>query len=784
MTMQTLRVLGGRVNAMGLSRSSLSRVLVLALVLQLLAPGMAATQTAWPDFTLHSDSNVVTRFFEQRPTDEARVRQRLNQMPMNFTLNQGQTDARVKFTARGRGYSLFLTPTEAVLSLRRANSLGSTALRMRLLQANDNPVISGLDKLPMVSNYYLGDDPSQFRENVPHFAKVKYAQVYPGIDLVYYGQQQELEYDFIVAPGADPNVIQMKFVGARKLRLADNGDLVINTKGGELRQHKPILYQTSNGMRQEVAGHFIVEQNRVHFAVGAYDRTKELVIDPTLTYSTYFGGFEGDEKAYAVAVKTGCTGACDSYITGEAASLTFPDTNLGSTWAGGKDVFIAKMDAPGTGVDPLNPVFFTYLGGSGNEHGRGIVTNASGISYVVGVMGSNFNAGVLGLQPNDTNLNNEDAFVARFSAAGALTRFTYLGGSGFDQANAIAFNDLNDNVCVTGQTYSSNFPTTGGVHDTLWNGGFDVFVSRLNANLGALNYSTFIGGANMDYGNAIDVFNGLIYVTGSTQSSNFPTTTNGFDRFIAGTAPVDAFVAKLDPALPMLTELQYSTFLGGNGREYAYGIAVDKSVGPNQGQFYITGRSHAQGTSLASYDTTSRTTGFPVTSTAYQSLQGGFGDVFLTRFDAAGSTLLYSTLLGGSDADTAWGIQIIGTTVYLVGETDSSNAGNPFPTVNRLQDDQPGTDAFVLRLDTSVANLPGLVFSTYFGGGDLDSLDSTDSARGIALAGTELYIAGFTNSTSSASGGTFPIAPPIPYQENLAGGNLGATDCFIARISP
>ncbi len=786
MTMQTLRVLLRPVNSVCQFRSVLSGALVLALMAQMMAPGIASTNGSSFDFNLKTNSNVFTKFFESSLTNESRVRKNLNQMPMNFTLNQGQNDSRVKFTARGRGYSLFLTSTEAVLSLQRANSLGSTALRMRLFQANDNPAISGLDPLPMVSNYYLGNDPSKFRENVPHFAKVKYAQVYPGIDVVYYGKQQELEYDFIVAPGADPNMIQMKFVGARKLSLADNGDLVINTKGGEVRQHKPIIYQISDGVRQEIAGHFVIEQNRVRFAVATYDETKELVIDPTLTYSTYLGGFEGDEKAYAVAVKSGCTGACDSYITGEAASLTFPDTNLGSTWAGGKDVFIAKMDATGTGVDAMNNplVFFTFLGGAADDQGRGIKANAAGQTYVVGLMGSNFvvPGGVTGAVTADPAANNADAFVARLGATGNLLNFTYLGGSGYDQANAIAFNDANTNVCVTGQTYSPNFPITGGVHDNSHNNGYDAFVSRLTANLGTLNYSTFLGGGNMDYGNAIDVFNGLIYVAGNTQSSNFPTTTNGFDRAITGPAPVDAFVAKLDPALPTATELQYSTYLGGNGREYGYGIAVDKAAGPNQGQFYITGRSHAAGANLAGY--TNGTLGFPISTSAIQGIQGGYGDVFVTRFNTSGG-IVYSTFFGGSDADTAWGIQISGTTVYIVGETDSSNAGNPFPTTgNRFQDDQPGTDAFVARIDTSLAGAAGLVFSTYFGGGDLDSLDSTDSARAIALAGTEAYVAGFTNSVSTASGGSFPILPAIPYQENLASGNLGATDCFVTRLTP
>ena len=770
MTMQTLRSLRSPVNSICQARSVLSGALVLAFLVQLIAPGLAAAKAPSLDFTLHPTTNVFTKFFESSLTDEPRVRKNLNQMPMNFTLNQGQTDARVKFTARGRGYSLFLTPTEAVLSLQRANSLGSTALRMRLLQANDNPAISGLDPLPLVSNYYLGNDPSKYQENVPHFAKVKYAQVYSGIDVVYYGNQNELEYDFVVAPGADPNVIQMNFLGAMKLRVADNGDLVIHTKGGELRQHKPIIYQTNNGVRKDIAGHFVVNRNQVSFAVGAYDTTKELVIDPTLTYSTYLGGFEGDEKAYSVAVPTGCTGGCDSYITGEIASLTFPDTNISGGSAGGKDVFVAKMNPAGTSV-----AFLTFIGGTGNEHGRGIKADATGNSYLVGVMGSNFvvPGGVTGYQTGDPAANNDDGFVAKLSPTGALVNFTYLGGSGFDQTNGLVLDGTN--VCVTGQTYSPNFPTLG-AYDSTFNNGFDAFVTKLPNNLGALSYSTFLGGGNMDYGNGIDARGGLLYVVGNTQSSNFPTTANGFDRTITGPAPVDAFVARIDPAAGA-GGLQYSTYLGGNGREYGYGIAVNQT----SGQFFITGRSHAAGASLTGYTGTSL--GFPVSSSAIQSAQGGYGDVFVTRFNVNGG-VVYSTLLGGSDADTAYGIEVNGATVYIVGETDSSNAGNPFPTTgDRFQDDQPGTDAFVARINTNLAGAAGLVFSTYFGGGDIDHLDSVDSARGIAMAGAQAYIAGFTNSYSTASGGTFPIKPAVPYQEDKIG-VLGDFDCFVTRLTP
>lgn len=780
--MQTLRLRASSVNSRTRLRAVCTLLLVVALCGQSALPQMAASRLPFKAVTapLLSSSPATTAFTETSSATP-HVSETLKNLPMNFTRNDGQTDARVKFTARGRGYGLFLTATEAVMALQQTSTKRATTLRMQLLQANPHPEITGLDQLPTVTNYYVGNDPSQYREAVPHFARVKYAQMYPGIDVVYYGNQQQLEYDFIVAPGADPKQIKMQFAGAQQLRVADNGDLVIRMKGGELRHHKPILYQTVNGERKEITGHFVLRhRTRVSFAVGEYDRTKELVIDPVMTYSTYLGGFEGDEKAYAVAVKDGCAGACEVYLTGAVSSLTFPDENVppappdipaGSN--GGTDIFVAKLDATGTAFG-----YYTIIGGAGEEHGRGIKVTDTGLVYVTGVIGSDYAppATVTGYRVADLYPNNEDAFVLRLNAAGTLINFTYLSGASYDQANAIALNDANAQIYVTGQTYktgaaATDFPTTAGAYDTTHNGAYDVFVSRLSANLNSLLYSTFIGGFNMDYGNGIDVYQGKVYVVGNTQSvgpplyslaAKFPTTADAFDSTLSGMAPVDAFVLRLDPALPAAQELVYSTVLGGNGREYGYGIAVDRS----NGDFFICGRSHSQ------MDTTLSPTSdrFPVTLGIQQT---GYGDVFVTRFRADG-TIAASRLLGGVDYDTAYGIQVNGTSVYLVGETDSMDfpitpgsfvAGDELGQVN-----QAGTDAFFVRLDKSL----NLSFSTYIGGGEEEYYDSSDSARALVLAGTEIYLTGFTNSMMA-----FPITSSGAYQKQLAGG----FDAFVARIT-
>ena len=649
------------------------RPTILLLVLQWVSPFFHRTQSVVQAI---APPTVTTPPPEAQPT--------LSQMPLSFERNDGQTDARVQFTARGQGYQLFLTPPEAILGL------GKTALRMKLVGANAAPKIAGEDQLTTVSNYYLGNDPSKFRTGVPHFAKVKYDDVYPGIDLVYYGKDQQMEYDFIVAPNVDPNVIKMNFSGANSLALDANGDLLIATKGGVLRQHKPVLYQVINGTRQTVAGSFVIHQNQVRFAIGDYDRTHELVIDPTLNYSTYLGGYEGDEKGYAIALD----GSSNAFLTGEVGSASFPDVGITGSSSGGQDIFVAKLNSGGTGVS-----FYTFIGGSGDESGQGIALDSSGNVFVAGAFGTtSFAPGVSGYVTSDPSTTTDDAFVLKLNSSGALQNFTYLGGNGLDKANGIAV-DSSSNVFVVGQTASSNFPTAS-AYDSTSNGQADVFVAKLNSSLGTLSYSTYIGGSNNDYGTALALQSSYIYLTGYTQSSGFPTN-SAFDNTITGSAPVDAIVVKLDPSAGT-SGLTYSTFLGGNGREEGRGIAVNSS-----GEAFVTGRAHSAGQDISdtgdpNYPYTASSTTFPLTSSAYQETQAGGGDVFVTRLNSSGNGLTYSTLLGGGDADTGYAIALDGNVAYVTGETDSGTCSGctAFPTKNNsgLQNDQTGTDAFVSRL--------------------------------------------------------------------------------------
>ena len=296
------------------------------------------------------------------------------QLPLAFEANHGQSDARVRFLARGPGYTLFLTPAEAVLSLRAP----AAVVRLRLEGANPQPSVTGLDRLAGASNYFIGNDPANWQLGVPNYGSVQYAGVYPGIDVVYYGNQRQLEYDFVVAPEADPRRITLAFDGVDRLSIDPQGNLRLQTAHGELVQQKPVIYQDIRGTRQHVDGRYVLQAHgRVGFAIGSYDVTQPLVIDPVLSYSTYLGG-GGSDIGYAVAADS----AGNAYVTGSTSSVTFPGASgsaIQPSLRGGSDVFVAKLNAAGTAL-----VYSTYLGGSASEIGRAIAVDGAGNAYVTG----------------------------------------------------------------------------------------------------------------------------------------------------------------------------------------------------------------------------------------------------------------------------------------------------------------------------------------------------------------------------------------------------------------
>jgi hypothetical protein len=666
------------------------------------------------------------------------------QIPLSFEANQGQTDAQVQFLSRGSGYALFLTPSEAVLRLHRNSGKVETAsdtmpdvVRMQFIGGNPAPAVAGLDELPGKSNYFLGNDPSQWRTNVANYGKVAFQDLYPGIDLVYYGQQRQLEYDFVVAPGANPASIHLTFAGATTSELDAAGNLVLHTAGGDVIEQAPVMYQEIGGARQNVYGGYVVGENgEVSFTVGAYNPGLPLVIDPILSYSTYLGGSGAGGAGNDIAVDA----LGNAYVIGSTNSTNFPTVSpLQLANAGDLDVFVAKLNAAGSAL-----VYSTYLGGSSDDQGTGITLDSQGNAYITGATYSTNFPTVSPLQPKKGG--DWDAFVAKLNAAGtALVYSTYLGGSGKEiylhsaTRAAIAVDALGD-AYVTGSTNSTDFPTAN-AFQPVFGGGFDgdAFVAKLNAAGTALVYSTYLGGSADDVGTGIAVDTlGNAYVTGTTASTNFPTA-NAVQPANAGSQ--DAFVAKLSPSGTVL----YSTYLGGSGAESAdhsymglTAIAVDAL-----GNAYVTGSTES--------------TDFP-TANALQPANAG-KDAFVAKLNSAGTALVYSTYLGGNGVEQANGIVVdaLGN-AYVIGATSSTD----FPMASRLQPANGGgyEDAFVAKLN---AGGTALVFSTYLGGSDFDA------GTGIAVdALGNAYVTGITISTD------FPTANPL----QAAGGGG-----FVAKIA-
>jgi hypothetical protein len=671
------------------------------------------------------------------PAGTQQLQQAYGQLPIRFEANQGQTDAQVKFLARGSGYTVFLTPTGAVLSLQQESG-GGDVIRMQLAGANPAPAVLGRDELPGKSNYLIGNDPAQWHPGVANYGKVEYENVYPGVNLVYYGNQQQLEYDFQVAPGANPQAIALSFQGARDVTLDGQGDLVLHTSGSDVVEHAPVLYQENGGVRQSVSGQYVLEGNgQVGFRVGAYDHSKPLVIDPVLSYSTYLGGSSNDE-GFAIAVDT----AGNAYVAGRTNSTNFPTTPgafQGSDSAS-YDAFVTKLNAAGNAL-----AYSTYLGGNDLDTGDGIAVDAAGNAYVTGwTRSSNFPTTPGAFQTTDP-AKYDGAFVTKLNPTGsALVYSTYLGAySGNTRAYGIAINAVGD-AWVTGWTGVNPFPTTAGAYQNKFGGGGqDAFVTELNAMGSALLYSTYLGGSGGEAGQGIAVdAAGDAYVSGNTSSSNFPTTAGCFEPTQAYSGTV-GFIAKLDPSQSGGASLIYSTYfndVGGLGS-----IAVDSA-----GNAYVTGGTG--GTHATSYPTVN----------ALQPVYGGNGDTTVAKLNAAGSALIYSTYLGGSGSDGSGSIAVDAAgNAYVTGNTFSTD----FPMINPVQAANGGAhDAFVTKINAAGS---ALVYSTYLGG------SADEYALGIAVdAAGSAYVTGETFSTNFPTVNAFQPAYP--------GGSYSA---FVAKIA-
>jgi hypothetical protein len=682
------------------------------------------------------------------------ARNAYGKVPLSFELNQGQTDARVKFLARASGYTLFVTPDEAVFAGR-----DGSVERMKLIGASPKLRFEPLDPQPGISNYFIGNDPSQWQTNVPHYGRVALRGVYPGIDLIFYSKERRLEYDWVVAPGADPKQIRVKWEGLSHLTKNASGDLVLT---GSLVEKRPVILQEG----RRIEGGYVVRGRRVAFELAKYDTTKPLLIDPAFIYSTYLGGSAGDGGS-GIAVDS----AGDAYITGSTNSTDFPTSNplqasnhAHSSAYFGNNAFVTKFNPTGTAL-----IYSTYLGGSGGgAGGGGIAVDGAGNAYVTGSTASADFPTSNPLQASNhahtSTSSGNNAFVTKINAAGsALVYSTYLGGSedlseGVESGTGIAV-DGAGNAYVTGETGSSNFPTSSPLQANTSSALFTAFVTKINAAGSAFVYSTYLGGSKGDSGIGIAVDEtGNAYVTGYTYSSDFPTHNAlqpGNPTTPQGTIDVSTgFVAKINAAGSAFV---YSTYLGGTGNDSANGIAVDGA-----GNAYVTGRTGSSD--------------FPVVNPLQPSNHGS-SNAFVTKFNPAGSALVYSTYLGGSGGDGGGGIAVDGVgNAYVAGTTYSAD----FPTSNSLQASNlaygsaNNTNAFVAKINPAGS---ALIFSTYVGGSGnsvpLEFGGGSDGASAIAVDGAgKAYVTGGTTSTD------FPTSDPL--QASLGGTN----DAFVLSISP
>jgi Beta-propeller repeat/Abnormal spindle-like microcephaly-assoc'd, ASPM-SPD-2-Hydin len=703
---------------------------------------------------------------------------RYGKIPLSFEPNVGQSDAQVQYIAHASGYSLFLTPRETVFLLksepaakdhlksvqRNLNRLErGSSLRLHFLNCNLNAPMTPANELVGKINYLIGRDPKSWHTNIPTFAKVVQHDLYPGVDVVYYGTQRQLEYDFVVSPGADTRAIALSFTGANKLHVDGTGSLIASVATGDVRMRKPLAYQQGvGGERQIVDANYVVRGAQgVGISVGEYDPKRALVIDPILEYSTYLGGSNID-SGNAIAVAQDKT----AFIAGGTFSTDFPTSHPLQPNHGGpddfsRDAFVAKLSADGSTL-----LYATYLGGKNEDVANGIAVDTFGNAYVIGttlspdfpVTPGSFNTecggdGNCGSTLNPQHLLVSNAFVTKLNAAGsALIYSGFLGEYENVKGQAIAV-DTNQIAYVTGQTDPNGIPTvpivppdvppppfpiTAGAAQPIIGGATDAFLSKISATGSTILYSTYIGGGDEDFGFGVAIdANANAYVTGLSYSPNFPVTGSALQSANGGAG--DAFFTKINTGGGAFV---YSTLLGGGGLDQGNGIAVD----PN-GNVYVAGESSSVGLFASPRP------------------YGGNADAFVAKFNPSltgATSLLYFTYLGGSLADAAKGVAIdTGGNAYVTGSTVSAD----FPVVGAVFQPAYGggnADAFVAELDPTGSTI---VYSAFLGGSD------TDSGYGIAVDSIgSAYVTGQTCSLD------FPLTNP---EQASSGGNC---DAFISKV--
>ena len=639
-------------------------------------------------------------------------------LPLFFLPNPSPATSPIQFVAQTPELQVGLGENVAILRAR------GMQVRIRFVAADPGVTLTGADPLPAKASFFNGSNPENWRPGLPTYRKVLYRGLYPGIDMTYGGDGARIKSEFLVAPGGNPAQIRIEYEDAQSVSIAENGDLVVSVKSGELREQTPVIYQNSAAGRVRINGGYrMLAPRTVGFEIRRYDPSRPLVIDPTVSYSTYLGG---SGMSAVTGIATDPSG--NLYATGWTEALDFPvDGAIQASNQGGVDAFVVKMNAAGTAL-----MYATYIGGREDDRGAGIAVDSSGQAYVAGSTSStNF---PLASPMQSTLKGSRTAFALKLNPAGsALLYSTYLGGSNYDLGNAIAL-DSSGNVYIAGDTLSVNFPVLNAFQSAS-GGNTDAFVTKLSPS-GTMLLSTYLGGAGNDHAGGIAVdSSGNIYVAGGTFSVNFPVH-NPIQSLSGGGQ--DIFVSKISSAG---TTLMYSTYLGGAGgsqamAEQANSIALDSS-----GNAYIGGVTNSAN--------------FPVTSGALQTVYNGAQDGFVAKINAAGSALSYSTYLGGSSFNWISGIAVDSSgNAYVSGYTSSFD----FPTVGAVQVAFNGYyDAFVSELNGAGS---ALTFSTLWGG------TLADEANAIALASNgTIFTGGATNSVD------LPLVAPI--QSVNSGGSTG-----------
>ncbi len=652
-------------------------------------------------------------------------------LPLRFEANEGQLDSRVLFVSRGSGFNLSLTREGASLLFVEPARRGmaeaavpprSLAVDLRLVGGNAAPQVAG-ESPAAPANYFVGRDPSRWRRGVQAYESVRYDAVYPGVDLVFHGRQGRLEYDFVVAPGADPGQIELDISGADGLTVDTQGSLVISAGDRSLIQPRPVLYQEGPRGRQEVAGGYVLHEDRVKFTVAAYDRSLPLVIDPVFTYASYYGG-GGIEELFGIAHDA----QGNVWATGLTSSANLPVSAgaLDGAYGGAGDVFVTKFDKN------WNTLFSSYIGGTGFEQSWAMALDKAGNAYLVGNTRSTDFPVVGGIQ---TSLSGDrDAFLVKLNPTGTQILYsTYLGGRETDWGYFIEL-DSKGAIYIAGETESPDFPVRSAAQSA-YHGGEDAFVTKLTPD-GAIVYSTFIGGGNTEraWGVRVDG-KGIAYVAGQTGSPNFPTA-NAFQRRFGG-GRLDAFMTAIAEDGKSFV---YSTFAGGTSTDQGFAVAVDA-------------KGNARYTGGAGNKT------FPLRQAIQPTYGGGPSDVFVLGLSKNGA-LQFSTFIGGSLGDAAFAMGLDAqSNIYVTGQTESTN----YPVRNALQTKLGGLrDGFLTKLRPDGK---AYIYSTFFGGSTIDEGTAID----VASSGL-LYIGGFSD-------GNFPLVSPEQ------GTYAGLRDGVITRMS-